>query len=62
MESEIEDKIAYSLLELAKDVKQANKKELQHILVFVHKIRLDIESGRYDTETKKWSEINWRER
>lgn len=34
----------------------------QETLFFIQKLRLDIEQGRYDTEDKKWSELNWRER
>lgn len=57
---EIEDKVAYALEEMAKDIRRMENEELQETLFFIQKLRLDIEQGRYDTEDKKWSELDWR--
>lgn len=57
---EIEDKVAYALEEMAKDIRRMENEELQETLFFIQKLRADIEQGRYDTEDKKWSELEWR--
>ena len=59
-ESELSDKIAEVFYRYAEEVQHLDQQELIEVIIFLQKIRADIESGRYDTETKKWSELEWR--
>ena len=59
-ESELVDRIADTFREYAKDIQHLNQEELGELSLFLYKIRDDIENGRYDTDNKKWSNLNWR--
>ena len=59
-ESELSDKIAEVFYTYAEEVQHLDQQELIELTIFLQKIRADIESGRYDNETKKWSELEWR--
>ena len=60
IESELVDRIADTFREYAKDIQHLNQEELGELSLFLYKIREDIESGRYDSDKKKWSNLNWR--
>lgn len=59
-ESELSDKIAEVFYTYAEDIQHLDQQELIELTIFLQKIRADIESGRYDNENKKWSELEWR--
>lgn len=53
-------KIADVLEEQAEYLRNLPEDEVANVILLFTKLRWELENGRYDTNDKKWSELNWR--
>lgn len=53
-------KISKCFRQYAKDIENMDDEEVGQLFLLLYKLRADLESGRYDTTIKRWSDIQWK--